>query len=325
MAARTLSHSRARPSTFQQFWSLPISRLGTSSLLRECLDSPGGFRKAHMRICGFVCAVVSEPPGGHVNPVRGAVCCRWRAGRRGNRTPVRGRPPGLVSAPRRSRTAGGGCGSFVRRTSACGCSACGPGVRRTCTGGGGRAVGAPPAAAEAAEAPCARAARLRGIRRGRNTGLRRLPSNPRPRARVSPRRPLRLAPRRHGRKRVPPTARPHIATRLHVNDCLFKSIDPGEVQPDGRREAFPRTGGAARGGADGGTRRGRGRVSPQPGGEGRYSDRAIRARDRASSARGAAPPSAVAGGAASPGRLPTVPVRRRQGAKPTCLTRRDPP
>ena len=192
---------------------------------------------------------------GHVNPVHGAVCCRWRAGRRGNRTPIRGSPPGLVSAPRRSRTAGGGCGFFVRRSSACGCSACGPGVRRTCTGGGGRAGGAPPATAEAAEAPCARAARLRGIRRGRNTGLRRLPSNPRPRARVSPRRPLRLAPRRHGRKRFPPRSRPRIATHWTVDDCQFESIESGVVQPDGRREASPRTGDAARGGADGGIAR----------------------------------------------------------------------
>ena len=41
-----------------------------------------------------------------------------RGGFRGNRTPVRGRPPGLVFAPRRRWTSGGGRESFVRRPSA---------------------------------------------------------------------------------------------------------------------------------------------------------------------------------------------------------------
>ena len=170
---------------------------------------------------------------------RRAACCRWRAGLRGNRTPVRGRPPGLVSAPRRSRTAGGGCGSFVRRPSACGCSAGGPGVRRTCTGGVGRRAAAPPAPGEAC-------ARLHGCRAAsRPDGSVGIPPfapghdpavpragvlSPPPAPRAAPRRPLRAIHRLRSRSQgVFPDSCPcaWVARRPPARDTLGGAPVPG--------------------------------------------------------------------------------------------------
>ena len=170
-------------------WSLPISRLGTSSLLRECFDSPGGFRKAHGWIrlrppecpppvvtsiqCAGPCAADGAPDAGAtVRP-----CAEGRRASSSRRAAdghlAAGANPSSDGLPREVRSAGG------------------PGIRRTCTvdspraGRHRRLRGERKGPARPASAPSPRPARSEYLPSPPGT-------NPRVRPRVAFRAPLRL-------------------------------------------------------------------------------------------------------------------------------------
>ena len=184
------------------------------------------------------------------------------------------RVPPLVLAPRRSRTAGGGCGAFTADPSGLGRSA------------------SPPVSGAQARSATGRATRHRRLPRkagrrhvrmtrdpapgwlGRNTSLRPRAAGSRVPARVASRHPLRLVPRPPSVE-TPPADHP-VAPRQtqwiqigsHRQSNAWRCVVGTSVgNVSGRDDG-------ARGGADGAEKRAHGAADSRAGGAGRYSGRA---------------------------------------------------